>query len=583
MSPRIPQDPARLKALGIEELPLLADELRQRILAACLKNGGHLGASLGAVELAIALHRVFDSPAEPIIWDVGHQAYAHKLLTGRAAQFDTLRTTGGISGFLSRAESAHDVFGAGHSSTSISAALAMAWTRGQDPATRAQWSVAVIGDGGLTAGLALEALTQVSSLPTAPLLIVLNDNQMSISANVGGIASLLSQGRAGELFELLGCDYLGPVDGHDLSLLIGTLDGIRRTGATRPVVLHVMTQKGKGYAPAEEHPSGYHGISPVAQAKLETATQLPGPKQRSFSEAFGAALVGLAERDERVVAVTAAMSEGTGLSGFARKFPERLFDVGIAEPHAVTFGAGLAAAGMRPVVAIYSTFLQRGLDGIIHDVALQGLPVTFAIDRAGLVGADGPTHHGAFDLAYLGMIPGLTVYCPATEADLQLQLERSLRSTGPTAIRYPRGTAPQGGGGEAELRVHHEAKAPKLQLLALGSAESRVAAAYRGLPEGLREQVSFSTVLCAKPFPGLLLERLRAAPHVPVLWVEDGTVRGGAGQALLAEIQASHRAEFRILGYPDAFVPHGAMPDLERALGLSPGAIRAEAERLAQP
>ena len=412
-----------LKQMGAEELAALCEEIRQEIVAVCLKNGGHLGASLGTVEIAVALHRIFDSPQDKIVWDVGHQAYAHKLITGRAGRFKTLRTYGGLSGFLSREESEHDAFGAGHSSTSLSAALGFAYRSDH-------WTVAVIGDGGLTAGLSFEALNNVHSPNQfGPFLVVLNDNQMSISENVGGIHQILSQGRAAEYFNLFGFDYVGPIDGHDLPTLLATLNGIHAAKTSRPILLHLMTQKGKGYSPAEARPAYYHGVGPAqpsdVSGKTKPLTEAASP-EKSWSDLFCEALIRAAEHDSKIVAITAAMSDGTGLIPFAEKFPERFFDVGIAEPHAATFAAGLAANGWKPVCAIYSTFLQRSFDALIHDIALQNLPVIFAVDRAGLVGADGPTHHGAFDLAYAGLIPGTRIYTPEFGLDLEGALTSAL-------------------------------------------------------------------------------------------------------------------------------------------------------------
>jgi 1-deoxy-D-xylulose-5-phosphate synthase len=553
--------PDELRRQGVESLELLAYDLRQRILSACLRNGGHLGASLGTVELAIALHYTFRSPDEPIVWDVGHQAYAHKLLTGRSGRFDTLRTTGGISGFLSREESEHDVFGAGHSSTSLSAALAMAWARSQDPAESARWTVAVIGDGGMTAGVALEALNNVRALPLGPLLVVLNDNQMSISANVGSLPVILAGGQAQEFFQLLGFDYAGPIDGHDLRTLLGTLSEIRGRYAGRPVLLHVHTLKGKGYAPAEEQPAAYHGVSPV-QSKA-------GGGQPSFSDTFGAALDARAERDPRVVAITAAMPEGTGLTGFAKKHPQRFFDVGIAEPHAVTFAAGLATQGYRPVAAIYSTFLQRAYDAIVHDVALQKLGVILAIDRAGVVGADGPTHHGAFDLAYLGAVPNISIACPSSLADVGTLLDQALAQPGPFAIRYPRGSGPATFVEPIEdgVRTHRAPETAELVVVALGASVARVLkAAEIADPSGQRVAV-VSTVM-VKPISRRLVRFLDDRPEVPWMTVEDGVIRGGFGQAVAAAL-GPRTGVGTHLGYADEFIPHGSVADLEKSQDLS--------------
>jgi 1-deoxy-D-xylulose-5-phosphate synthase len=561
------QSPAALKTLPLDSLRELAEDIRQTILAACLKNGGHLGASLGTVELAIALHREFDSPAEPIVWDVGHQAYAHKLITGRWDRFDTLRTSGGISGFLSRQESEHDVFGAGHSSTALSAALAMAWASGRDAAAPPRWTVAVVGDGGMTAGIALEALNNIRSMELGPLLVVLNDNQMSIGANVGAIPAILSAGEAPELFRLFGMDYVGPIDGHDLGALLGVLQGIRGQYAGRPVLLHVHTQKGKGYSPAEEHPAVFHGISPV-QAKVPEKGA--GAPKLAYSDAFGQALCELAEKDPRVVAITAAMPDGTGLVEFARRFPDRFFDVGIAEPHAVTFAAGLATQGFRPVVAIYSTFLQRALDSIIHDTALQGLGITLAIDRAGLVGADGPTHHGAFDLAYLGAIPGLAIDCPASLGDLRAALASAVSGGGLRAIRYPRGSGPAQWDEPAEggLRFHQRTARPRLIVAALGASAQRAQQAWQTLDPPVRGDVALLGVVQAKPLPPALLTYLEEHANAPVLTVEDGSLAGGFGQALAAEL-SGRPAPVGRAGLAMHFVPHGAVTDLEAREGLS--------------
>jgi len=578
------RQPSDLRSLSLLQLEELAQDIRQKILTTCLQNGGHLGASLGAVEIAIALLRTFDSPREPIIWDVGHQAYAHKLLTGRWDAFETLRRRGGISGFLSRDESEHDVFGAGHSSTALSAALAMAWARGraskEEPAS-APWTVAVVGDGGLTAGLAAEALNNVRSSPVGPLLLVLNDNQMSISENVGALHAIFSGYKVKEFFELYGFDYLGPLNGHDLASILPTIEGIREHYRGKPVVLHLQTQKGKGYAPAEELPSTYHGIAPMQSAPLSKLPDQPkAAPQQSFSDVFGQAILAQASRNDRVVAVTAAMAEGTGLAPFAQAIPERFFDVGIAEPHAVTFAAGLATQGYRPVVAIYSTFLQRSVDAIIHDVAIQRLPVVLAVDRAGIVGADGPTHHGAFDLVYLSMIPGLTVLAPSALEDLPGLLSDGISSPGPVAIRYPRGSAPQRF--EAPLvdyvRWHARPEKPLGILVAFGATAARAVQAVRGVDQAQGRVACISTV-AVKPFANAILEYCLANPGVPLITIEDGVLRGGAGEAFLAEL-GPRTAASKALGYPDRFLPHGTPAELEDDANVSAAAIRRELEKL---
>ena len=562
--------PADLHGLSVGDLERLAEDIRQVILNTSLKNGGHLGASLGAVEIALGLHATFKSPEEPIVWDVGHQAYAHKLITGRWLQFETLRKTGGISGFLSRMESEHDVFGAGHSSTALSAALAMAWARGHDPKLSHLWTVAVVGDGGLTAGVALEALNNVRAQGMGPLLLVLNDNQMSISPNVGAIPAILAGGQGKELFNLFGFDYVGPINGHDLNTLLSTLQGIRQSRSGRPVLLHVLTQKGKGYIPAEERPAAYHGVSPI-QAKVGEPAS--GGTKKSYSDVFGETVCSLAAEDPMVVVVTAAMTEGTGLVGFAERFPDRFFDVGIAEPHAVTFAAGLATQGYKPIVAIYSTFLQRALDGIIHDVALQNLGVTFAVDRAGIVGADGPTHHGAFDLGYLGMIPGLNLSGACCLADMNTLFKSAVNSGKPWAIRYPRGSGPEkfnephGNG----LRWHQKPSDPRLIVVAFGSTAGRVVAAAKSI-DSTSEKITVISTTQAQPLSADLLDYLKKNLDVPVISFEDGSVRGGFGQALIAKSEI-RSAPFIAAGYSDQFIPHGSPADLEEVVGLSQSAI----------
>jgi 1-deoxy-D-xylulose-5-phosphate synthase len=559
------KSPGDLKRMALPELQGLADEIRQMIVSACLKNGGHLGASLGAVELAIALHFVFDSPREPLVWDVGHQAYAHKLITGRWDRFSTLRLNGGISGFLSRDESEHDVFGAGHSSTALSAALAMAYAR----SGTGDWSVAIVGDGGLTAGVALEALNNVKATDTGPLLVVLNDNQMSIAPNVGALSQIFGSDHVRSFFDLFGFDYVGPLDGHDLASLIGMLQGIRERGDGKPVLLHVITQKGKGYAPAEESPAVYHGVSPVQE-------KIPGkpetPKSKTYSEAFGEALCELAEKDPKIVAITAAMPEGTGLTEFARRFPQRFFDVGIAEPHAVTFAAGLATQGYKPVVAIYSTFLQRGLDAIVHDVALQRLGVVFAVDRAGLVGADGPTHHGMFDLAYMGMVPHMTISAPASLEGLRNELAAALAAGTPWMIRYPRGTGPK------QLPELPRARNPRVIAVGLGPVAVRLAQAARAMDPEAR-QISVIAVERAKPMDAALISAVNAAPEARLLVAEEGVMRGGFGQALLA-VAGPRAARTELVGYPDEFVPHGSPATLEERVGLSVSALQSRLQRM---
>lgn len=583
----------KIQDFNLTQLEELAADIRQQIISVCLKNGGHLGASLGTVEIALALHRHFRSPAEPIIWDVGHQAYAHKLLTGRWSRFDTLRKFGGLSGFLSRAESEHDVFGAGHSSTSLSAAIAAAWTRRKTQS----WTAAVIGDGGLTAGLALEALQQVRGLELGPLLFVINDNQMSISPNVGATPALLGGGRAAEYFDALGIDYVGPMDGHDLGQLLGFLEGLRKNYLGRPVALHVLTQKGRGYEPAEENPSGYHGISPLISGALPPSADLKKPKPLSYSEVFARQVCEWARRDPKVVAITAAMPEGTGLSLFAQEFPERFFDVGIAESHAITFAAGLAAQGWKPVVSIYSTFLQRGIDQLIHDVALQKLGVIIAVDRAGLVGPDGPTHHGSFDIAYTKMIPGAHVYAPASEASLKeifVQLEARGIPDGPVFIRFPRGSAPlvlsenlfDDGEGCYWLQTGPLARTrgpgfngtlastktwdPGVETLVISVGHSlpKVLKALGRMPDAF--QALLVHVETIKPLSKKLLG-LASDANSPrrVIVIEEGIRSGGFGESFASawaerSSVSGDLPRFKLIAYPDRATPHGGLAEIDR-------------------
>ena len=564
------RSPQELRTQALPDLERLAEDIRQRIVSVCLKNGGHLGASLGTVELAIALHTVFDSPNEALIWDVGHQAYAHKLLTGRWDSFEKLRKEGGISGFPTRDESDHDAFGTGHSSTALSAALGIAW----DARGTSRWSVAVVGDGSLTAGLSFEALNNVTATETGPLLLVLNDNSMSISRNVGAIPEIMAGERAREFFELFGFDYVGPVNGHDLGSLIGTLQGLRANYRGKPVVLHALTQKGRGYGPAEEAPVFFHGISPVQEKIPDRQASSTGT---TFSEAFGEAVCKLAEKDPRVVVLTAAMPEGTGLSEYSRRYPDRFFDVGIAEQHAVTFAAGLATRGMRPIVAIYSTFLQRAFDQLIHDVALQKLGVTFAIDRAGLVGADGPTHHGAFDLAYLSIVPNLQVFAPVCAADLNPLLEQAINKGTPCAIRYPRGSAAASCDTDLNefLRWHMKPKRPGLFAIAVGASMSRVLSAARKADPNA-ERIAVISSVAVKPLPPELIRLLQHNSSVPLLTVEDGVIRGGFGEALLSSL-GPRSGSYWLAGFGDRFLSHGSPAGLEKQEGLS---VEALAERM---
>ncbi|MCZ8132002.1 MAG: 1-deoxy-D-xylulose-5-phosphate synthase [Steroidobacteraceae bacterium] len=578
--------PEDLRRLPEANLPRVANELREFLLQSVAAGGGHLASGLGTVELAIALHYVYDTPRDSLVWDVGHQAYAHKALTGRRGRLHSIRKRGGISGFLKRDESEYDAFGAGHSSTSISAALgiAVANRRLGSPARAA----AVIGDGALTAGLAFEALDHAGATD-ADLVVVLNDNGMSISENVGALAESLARRRAqdkcgavappllaafdpaarsplGQFFGQLGFVYHGPVDGHDV---VGLVDSLRRLRAARGChLLHVVTKKGKGYAPAEADPIRYHGVTPFDP----DAGLRPGAASVTYTQVFGDWLCEAAARDPRLVAVTPAMREGSGLVGFARQYPERYFDVGIAEQHAVTFAAGLATRGLRPVVAIYSTFLQRAYDQLVHDVALQRLPVTFAIDRAGLVGPDGATHNGALDLSFLRCVPDLVVMAPSDGGELRDMLHTAAHHDGTVAVRYPRATTTVGSRaprrlpiGQAEVRRHGTACA----LLAFGTT---LAAALE-VAEGIDATVV--NMRFVKPLDERLVAEL-ARSHELLVTLEENAVAGGAGAAV-GECLAARGVAVPLLhlGLPDRFVEHGTRDEVLRETGLDAAGILA--------
>jgi 1-deoxy-D-xylulose-5-phosphate synthase len=600
--------PADLKKLSIDELGRLAVEIRQRIIQTVSENGGHLAPSLGVVELAIAIHYVFDTPNDKIIWDVGHQAYAHKLLTSRRDRFHTLRTYGGISGFPKRAESPYDAFDTGHSSTSISAGLGI--TTAKALKNEKSKVIAVIGDGSMTAGLAFEGLNQAGHTEK-DLIVILNDNEMSIAPNVGAFSSFLSRKMAGRrflnlkrelenflksvpgvgdnimnlfrksedslitfftpgmLFEAFKFQYIGPINGHRLDILIQTLNNILNLKG--PVLIHVLTKKGKGYGPAEKNPTYYHGVG-----SFEVTTGSPQKKvvepPPSYTKVFGDAMVDLARQDKRIFAITAAMPEGTGLNEFADLYPERFLDVGIAEQHAVTFAAGLATEGFKPVVAIYSTFLQRAFDQIIHDVCLTNLPVIFCIDRSGLVGEDGPTHHGHFDITYLRSLPNMTVMAPKDENELRHMLYTALEHSGPVAIRYPRGIgtgAPLDKGyqkltiGEAEIL--REGK--DLLIIALGSMVSPSMEAAELLEE---EGLSVGVVNCrfVKPLDKRLAEYSSVAGRVLV--VEENIREGGLGGAILELFSDMGIRDLIVkrAGLPDKFIEHGPVSLLREKCGL---------------
>ncbi len=578
--------PADLRARRENQLPQLCDELRRFLIETVSKTGGHLAAGLGTVELAIALHYIFETPNDRLIWDIGHQAYPHKILTGRRDLLRTIRQPNGISGFLKRSESEFDSFGAGHSSTSISAALGMAVATAMEDVDRQV--VAIIGDGALTAGMAFEALNNAGALD-ADLLVVLNDNDMSISPNVGAISNYLARilsGRAytsvregskvvlstlpqvknlarrweehtkgmvmpGSLFEELGFYYIGPIDGHDIKTLIKTLKNMKALKGPR--FLHVVTQKGKGFKPAEGAPVIYHGVSPFdpQTGKLEQK-----PRRRTYTQVFGDWLCDMAAVDEKLVGITPAMREGSGLVKFSEQYPDRYFDVGIAEQHALTFAAGLSCEGLKPVVAIYSTFLQRAYDQLVHDITIQNLDVTLAIDRAGLVGADGPTHAGAFDLSFLRCLPNMVIMAPADEAECRDMLYTAHRHPGPTAVRYPRGTGP----GVPERAT--------MQALPIGQAEvrrrgHRVAILAFGsmvapcLGVGAELDATVINMRFIKPLDEALLTRL-AADHELLVTVEENTLMGGAGSGVNEWLTAAGvDVQILNLGLPDRHIEHG--------------------------
>lgn len=602
------ESPNDLKKLPRRKLPELAAEIRRIIVEVVSQNGGHLASSLGAVELAIAIHYVFDTPNDKVVWDVGHQAYAHKLITGRRNSFHTLRQHGGLSGFTKRSESAYDSFTTGHSSTSISAALGMVCAnRLREKNSKV---VAVIGDGSMTAGLAYEALNQAGDLHK-DLIVILNDNDMSIARNVGAVSSLLSRTFSdqrlqtwrkefgeflkslpkigdniyhwakrseesfktfvtpGMLFEAFNFDYFGPINGHNLNHLISILQNIKTL--KDPVLLHVTTTKGKGYAQAEENPVYFHGVGcfDVATGN-STAPECAIP---TYTSVFGEFMVKLARQNEKIVAVTAAMPEGTGLAKFAQQFPDRFFDVGIAEQHGVTFAAGIATEGFRPVVAIYSTFLQRAFDQIVHDVCIEKLPLVFAIDRGGLVGEDGPTHHGQFDISYLRSLPNMVVMAPKDENELCRMMLTALNHDGPTAIRYPRGMA-----AGVPLEEHPEpltigkaeilTKGEDLLILAIGNMVSLAMDAETSLKA---EGIGSTVVNCrfVKPLDiTTIADLVRKIPFV--ITIEENALAGGFGSAVIEALCDDSVNPFYIkrLGLPDRFIEHGSASALRTSCGL---------------
>ena len=596
------ESPGGLRALAAAELPALASEVRRFLVNTVSQTGGHLAAGLGVVELTVALHYVFNTPEDRLVWDVGHQAYPHKILTGRRERMSTLRQKDGLSGFLKRDESAYDAFGAGHSSTSISAALGMAVAA--KAAGEQREHIAVIGDGALSAGMAFEALNHAGALDL-DLLVVLNDNDMSISQPVGAISNYLARVLSsrfynrvreggkhvlsglpgmkdlvhrweehmkgmvmpGTLFEELGFNYIGPIDGHDLPLLVSTLRNMKLMRGPR--FLHVVTRKGRGYAPAEGDPCVYHGVTPFNPSTGQMAAKGGG---KSFTQVFSDWVCDAGERDPRLMAVTPAMCEGSGLVAFAARFPRRYFDVGIAEQHAVTFAAGMACDGLKPVVAIYSTFLQRAYDQLLHDVALQNLDVTFAVDRAGQVGADGATHAGSFDLSYARCIPNMAILAPADERECRLMLQTAFEHPGPALVRYPRGTGAGAEPGEG-FETLPWAKGDVVRqgggvaLLVFGTLLHVV----RLLADAL--DATLVNMRFVKPMDEALVLDL-AARHRLLVTLEENVVQGGAGSAVNELLHAAGIvASVLNLGLPDRFIEQGTQAEQLQMAGLSPTQI----------
>jgi 1-deoxy-D-xylulose-5-phosphate synthase len=606
------QSPVDLKLLSADQLPALAEEIRAFLLATVSETGGHLGSNLGAVELTLALHYCFTTPQDKIVWDVGHQAYTHKILTGRRERFNTQRQYKGISGFPKRSESAHDAFGVGHASTSISAGLGMAVADALDH--KKNNVIAVIGDGSLTGGIAFEGLNQAGHLKKN-FIVVLNDNEMSISKNVGAFSAFVSRKMTtrhfrelkkemkelltnipafgkdilkfarraenslkgfltpGALFEALGFDYIGPIDGHDLPNLLEVFNNAREFDG--PLLIHVMTTKGKGYLPAEETPDKFHGVGAF---DLSTGKAPAKVASLSYTEVFGRTLVDLANEDPKIVAITAAMPDGTGLNYFADAIPERFFDVGIAEQHGICFAAGLAADGFKPVAAIYSSFMQRAYDQVFHDICLQNLPVVIAMDRAGLVGDDGPTHHGVFDLSFLRHLPGLTFMAPKDENELRHMLKTALQLNGPVALRYPRG-AGYGVPLDKKMQALPIGKGELLRegmdltLVAIGST---VMPAFKAAERLAEEGISAGVINARfiKPLDmDLILGQARATGRL--ITVEENALQGGFGSAVLELLHdngLSH-VKFKRLGIPDLYIEQGSQAQLRKDVGIDADGI----------
>lgn len=607
MKHRFPDD---LKKMDNDELELLSYEIRDFLVEEVSKTGGHLASNLGAVELSIALHKVFDSPKDKLIWDVGHQTYVHKILTGRADKFPGLRQLNGLSGFPKSKESPHDIFDTGHSSTSISLGLGMAAARdvkGEDYNV-----ISIIGDGAMTGGVAFEALNNVASL-NSKMIVILNDNEMSISKNTGGFSKYMGRLRGsdkylsmksqikknvskvpvigegmitglknakksikyamidGIIFEELGFKYFGPVDGHDINELCEALELAKEY--KKPVFIHVITKKGKGYSKAEERPDIFHGIGPF---DMDTGIPIKTSDKPSYSKVFGNKLTKMADEDDRIVAISAAMIDGTGLDSFKEKHPDKIFDVGIAEGHAVTFAAGLAKAGLKPYFAVYSTFLQRAYDEIIEDVCLQNLPVVFCIDRAGIVGADGETHHGIFDLSYLRHIPNMTIMAPKDGAELEAMLEFSKTINGPCAIRYPRGSAADiSKPNKITLGKSHQLKrGTDVEIWSVGTMADKVIKAA----DILKAKGISASIINTEFVKPLDTDRLKksAEKYPLIVTIEDNVVSGGIGEGI-KDIVSLKDVKVINIGWPDDFIEHGTSDELYAKHGMDPRSI---AERI---
>ena len=610
--------PVDLKKIDRNDLPLLADEIRETIIDVVSKNGGHLASNLGSVELSIAIHYIFNAPYDQVIWDVGHQAYTHKILTGRREAFHTLRQFNGISGFPRREESRYDVFNVGHSGTSISAALGKAVAR--DFLGENYKVIAVIGDGSMTAGLAFEALNQAGHLKK-DIIVILNDNEMSISRNVGALSAYLNRIMTGQfytrvkketehilknipkigesmlkaakvaeesvkgliapgmLFEEMGFNYVGPIDGHRIDHLINTFENIKKL--SEPILIHVVTKKGKGYKFAEDDPAFFHGPPPFY---IETGEARKKSSVPSYTKIFGDTIIKIAREDKKVIAISAAMPEGTGLDRFAKEFPDRFYDVGIAEQHGVTFAAGLSTKGFKPVVAIYSTFLQRAYDQIVHDVCLQNLPVVFAMDRAGIVGEDGPTHHGAFDIAYLRHIPNMVIMATKDENELQHMLYTAVNHNGPIAIRYPRGEG-MGVSLDRDLKRIEIGKGEiildgdDVAIIAIGNTVyPALDAASRLREEGV--SVAVMNARFVKPLDKELIVGI-AGRVKGIITIEEHSLSGGFGSAVL-ELLSDEDIKIKVkrLGLPDKYIEHGTQKILRQKYGLDSDGIYSSAKEI---